>query len=244
MSDVPITPSDSPAATPRPRPVETEAEKAASIKRLFMAWFIAALAILFVACIVAYLVTWSQQDIWPPRLVLPDGSATVPNLPIATLIIGTAAIIVSSFTMLLASVAARRNKVAATGRYLAWTLGLGIGFLALQSFNWWDVYQLLGALNAEATQGYKLFLFLFYTFTAVHALHVIGGIIPLAQSTIAALRNRWNPETSPSGVQLIGWYWHFLDIVWIVLFLIIVLTWFIPLWFAPAEPTMPLEVIR
>jgi heme/copper-type cytochrome/quinol oxidase subunit 3 len=51
----------------------------------------------------------------------------------------------------------------------------------------------------------------------LHALHVIGGLIPLAVTTVRAFRGRYDHEVH-EGVTLCAMYWHFLDIVWIVLY--------------------------
>jgi heme/copper-type cytochrome/quinol oxidase subunit 3 len=51
----------------------------------------------------------------------------------------------------------------------------------------------------------------------LHALHVIGGLLPLAVATVRAFQGRYDHEVH-EGVSLCAMYWHFLDVVWIVLF--------------------------
>lgn len=62
----------------------------------------------------------------------------------------------------------------------------------------------------------KLFLTLYYIMTALHALHMIAGLSVLAVVTWRARRGWYTPEYHP-GVEMIGLYWHFVDVVWIFL---------------------------
>ncbi|MCZ6542722.1 MAG: cytochrome c oxidase subunit 3, partial [Planctomycetota bacterium] len=75
-----------------------------------------------------------------------------------------------------------------------------------------------GPLTASLDEVQKAFVLTgFYVLTGVHALHVIGGLIPLAAVTIRSFRNRYS-STDHAAVRYCAMYWHFLDGVWIVLF--------------------------
>jgi heme/copper-type cytochrome/quinol oxidase subunit 3 len=63
----------------------------------------------------------------------------------------------------------------------------------------------------------------FYFLTALHAAHVLGGIIPMGFVTAASFRGIY-VRTSHQGLHLLSMYWHFLDIVWLVLFTVLSLT--------------------
>ena len=61
---------------------------------------------------------------------------------------------------------------------------------------------------------------MFYVLTALHAAHVIGGLIPLIVVYIKARRGRYSRNFHP-GVRYVTAYWHFLDVVWVLLFLVL-----------------------
>ena len=75
---------------------------------------------------------------------------------------------------------------------------------------------------AAVSQG--LFLYgLIFVLILVHALHVVGGLVGLGITTANALRGRYDHENY-TGVRSAAMYWHFLDVVWIIMFLGILLT--------------------
>ncbi|MFH1681903.1 MAG: cytochrome c oxidase subunit 3 [Candidatus Eisenbacteria bacterium] len=65
-----------------------------------------------------------------------------------------------------------------------------------------------------------LFGFTFYMLTGLHAAHVLGGLIALAVVTARAHRGAYS-AADHAGIELCARYWHFLDIVWIVLFAVL-----------------------
>ncbi|RPJ46772.1 MAG: heme-copper oxidase subunit III, partial [Candidatus Latescibacterota bacterium] len=75
-----------------------------------------------------------------------------------------------------------------------------------------------GRPAADAPSG--LFGFTFYMLTGLHAAHVIGGLGALALTAARAGQGRYTPE-SRAGVDACAVYWHFLDVVWIVLFAVL-----------------------
>ena len=91
------------------------------------------------------------------------------------------------------------------------TAALGVAFLGLQSMAW------LGWLRPAAERWdesgeWRFALTSFYVFTALHALHVIGGLIPMAVVASRAMRRPPDGYTADNqlGVQLCAMYWHFL----------------------------------
>ncbi len=181
----------------RPAPIETG--------RFGMRLLVAALSMLFAASLVAYLLIRSRAQAWPP--------AGMPHLP-GTLWISTLILLASSVTMQAAVRAARAGRAAALRADMLVTTLLGIAFLASQTLNWF-------ALVAEnLTAKTNLYGFTFYVLTGLHAAHVIGGLIPLAVVTARASRGRYSREFHP-GVEYCAIYWHFLDVVWVVMFAIL-----------------------
>ncbi len=174
---------------------------------LGMRLFLASLSVLFAASITAYLVVRARAATWPP----PD----MPSLP-SGLWLSTAIILASSLTVQRALSSARRDRRAQIYYGLLLTSALGVAFLFTQAINWWRL------LAAHVTAGVNLYAFTFFTLTGLHAAHVIGGLIPLIIVTARARRGLYSSRFHP-GVYYCTAYWHFLDIVWLVMFSLIFL---------------------
>ncbi len=182
-----------------------------------MALLIVSLSILFIASMVAYVIVRMQiqlrlraagyTDTWPP-----PGMPAIPR----TLWISTLVIVISSVTIQMALNAIRRDKQNALRRNLLATFALGLLFLALQTFNWWEFYSALhpGMQIAGAYLG------MFYTLTGLHAAHVLGGLIPLGFVTARAFKEKYSRNYYP-GIRYSTVYWHFLDAIWLALFFVI-----------------------
>lgn len=174
---------------------------------LGMRIFLGVLAVLFLASLTGYVVTRSNAEVWPPP--------GVPELP-AGLWFSTLVILLCSLTIALALRAIRMGERSACARWLGITLGLGLVFLACQAINWFAL------VAADFGPRANLYAFLFYLLTALHALHVIGGLVPLGIVTGKALAGRYGSGWHP-GVTYMAMYWHFLDAVWVVLFVVLYL---------------------
>ncbi len=167
--------------------------------------FLGSLTVLFLASILGYVWTRSRAEVWPPP--------GVPDLP-SGLWFSTAVIVACSGTIHLALRSIRMGERSACSRWLAATLGLGLLFLGAQAVNWF------GLVAAEFTPRTNLYAFLFYMLTALHAAHVVGGLVPLAIVTGKSLAGRYGSGWHP-GVTYMAMYWHFLDVVWLVLFVVL-----------------------
>ena len=175
---------------------------------LGMTLFLVSLSILFAASLAGYLVVRARAVAWPP----PD----MPRLP-AGLWVSTIIILVSSGTIQFALASARRDRAGALiGAMLITTL-LGVVFLFSQAVNWgWLIW------IQHATPRSGMYLFTFYALTGLHALHVIGGLVLLTVVTARAFRGRYSSAFHP-GVRYSAMYWHFLDVVWLVMFVLLFL---------------------
>jgi cytochrome c oxidase subunit 3 len=164
---------------------------------------LAALGVLFAASIAGYLVVRLRAPEWPPP--------GMPRLP-RGLWITTLVIVACSVTIGRAVASIRLGRTGNTARWLQTTLGLGLVFLAAQAINWWAL------VTAHVTaQTKNLYAFTFYMLTGLHAAHVIGGLILLGVVIVRARRGRYGSDHH-DGVTYAAMYWHFLDVVWVVLF--------------------------
>jgi cytochrome c oxidase subunit 3/cytochrome o ubiquinol oxidase subunit 3 len=94
---------------------------------------------------------------------------------------------------------------------------LGAVFIMFQGVEWTNLF----AEGVTPTSG--VFGTAFFVLTGFHGLHVIGGLVWLLVFLLPrAFTGRLRPQNTPD-VELFGLYWHFVDIVWIVLFTLIYL---------------------
>jgi heme/copper-type cytochrome/quinol oxidase subunit 3 len=73
-----------------------------------------------------------------------------------------------------------------------------------------------------AAEGGPLYGMTFYTLTGFHGAHVTIGVLALIFTSVRAFRGAYTP-TKLGGVEIMGLYWHFVDLVWIILFTIVYL---------------------
>jgi cytochrome c oxidase subunit 3 len=175
-----------------------------SAGRFGMLIFIASLAMIFAASILAVMVVRFDDDgVWPP--------AEMPVLPVI-LLWSTIVLLVSSATQILASRAANRGDGRGLRRWMIVTLALAIAFLGMQAWAWSDL------LDRGLDFSQHLYAWTFYFLTGLHAVHVIGGVIPMCFVTARAVRLGYTRENY-RGVAYMAMYWHFLDVAWITLYL-------------------------
>jgi len=141
--------------------------------------------------------------------------------------INTVVLIGSSLTMAMAVWASQAGKKKLIPLFLIGTLALGTVFLGIKAVEYHDKYvehHIPGpsfsfepgadvATNAHA----QLFFSLYFAMTGLHALHMIIGAGLLLWLLRESLRGRFTPQYN-TPVELVGLYWHFVDIVWIFLF--------------------------
>jgi cytochrome c oxidase subunit 3 len=138
---------------------------------------------------------------------MPQGT---PGLPHA-LALSTALLVVSSWTMQGAVRAAREGRTHGVTSGLAATLGLAVAFLAIQTLAWAELWR------RQATIDSGLYAWTFYVLTGLHALHVLGGLPPMAIALHRAHRGLYT-ATDHAGLVLCAMYWHALDVIWVVLY--------------------------
>lgn len=159
---------------------------------------------------------------WPR----PFDSATNP-LNITMTFFNTVILMTSSVTLSLAITAIQAGKRGRFKGLMVLTLILGSTFLAVQCYEYYElIYAEIFPIGISPTGHFtadvSLFASCFYTMTGFHGAHVAVGVITLLVLTIGALMNKFTPEDH-SAVELSGLYWHFVDLVWIVLFTVVYL---------------------
>ncbi|MFZ8996732.1 MAG: cytochrome c oxidase subunit 3 [Ilumatobacteraceae bacterium] len=125
-------------------------------------------------------------------------------------------LLMSSLTMVLAVTAAKRHDERNTRLWLVVTALLGSLFVAGQVYEFTTFYREgLGFTTS-------LFSSSFYTLTGFHGVHVTVGVI-LLLSTVGMMIKRRIPGDKAEVVELVGLYWHFVDVVWILIFTLVYL---------------------
>jgi cytochrome c oxidase subunit 3 len=168
---------------------------------------LASILMLFTALTSAYIVRAASSNDWKP---LP-----MPRI----LLLSTAVIVLSSGTL---EYAKRKLKASLESGYRIWlliTTALGFAFLVSQLLAW---RQLVGQGVYVATHPHSSF---FYLLTATHGVHLLGGLLALIYlivRTSKPLEERFQAKRL-AAAGAVGIYWHFMDILWIYLFLLLFL---------------------
>jgi cytochrome c oxidase subunit 3 len=138
--------------------------------------------------------------------------------------INTGVLISSSFTMVLAVRSAQLGQKKALIVFLILTLILGCVFLGLKGSEYhekWVEHHIPGPGFQYADARYfhqaQILFYLYFAMTGMHAIHMIVGAGLLTTLIVMAARNRFSAAWY-TPVEVIGLYWHFVDIVWIFLF--------------------------
>ncbi len=145
-----------------------------------------------------------------------DGPTAASVLDVQKAGIFTGCLVASSVTLWRSEKAQERNDHAASARWLALTLGLGVVFIVGQAREY------LGLWQSGVTVSRNLFATTFFTLTGFHGLHVIVGLVALAIVLGRALLGDFKKRKSTL-LRTVGLYWHFVDAVWLVVFTLIYL---------------------
>jgi cytochrome c oxidase subunit 3 len=143
-----------------------------------------------------------------------NGNWLVFNLPDIA-IISTAIIVTSSLTMLVAQRAIKKNNYKLTTIGLALTLALGLAFFYTQVEAWKQLTAQGIYFVGKYSNAAGSFL---YFIALIHMFHMIGGLIALGTSLTKTLLKKYS-SADYLGIELTAIYWHFLDLLWVYLFL-------------------------
>ena len=180
--------------------LEEEPEETLSVNpRKFILWlFIVSILMLFASFTSAYLVRRAEGNWLEFTVPVVFGYSTV-------------VLVLSSITMHLAYLAAKKDNFNALRIAISITFALGLAFLYMQFQGWIELVR-----NNVFFVGNPAGSFI-YVFTGMHAFHLISGLLVLVFALVAAFRLRIH-DKSLEQVQIAATYWHFLDILWIYLY--------------------------
>ena len=176
-------------------------------RKLAMWIFLASECLFFGSLISTYLLYRNRNQVAP----YPKDLYDIPFTSVSSFVL-----LMSSVTMVLALAAIQRGDLRAMRVWLLATALLGITFLSGQAFEFTEFYD--NGLSLKA----NLFGSSFFVLTGFHGAHVAGGVLILMSLYIRSLQGGIRKGDSLA-IELAGLYWHFVDIVWIVIFTLVYL---------------------
>ncbi len=193
------------ALTTTPDYVEPRTSLGLNSTKLGMWLYIGSEIILFSALIASFLMF---------RVRMPAGVNHVLNVPVTA--VNTFILLASSFTVVMALEGIRLGRRRRLQLMLLATLLLGAFFLGSQVNEYMTLYREGFTITANT------FGTTFFILTGIHGAHVFVGLVWRLITLLLAARGRFTAEKN-LGVELFGLYWHFVDIVWIFLFVLLYL---------------------
>jgi len=161
--------------------------------------FLASELVFFGGLFAAYFTLRSQTNPWPPSSV---------ELDVARPSVATSLLVLSSFTFVAGLRGARAGRLASLSRWIAVTIFLALAFLGLQLLDW------VQAGFSVSSHAYGTMV---YAMTGFHGLHVIAGVL-LMLVILGRMAQGAYGDGIIDGPEAVGYYWHFVDVVWIGLY--------------------------
>ena len=160
----------------------------------------------FIGFFAALLIYRAIMPVWPP-----EGT---PELELLIPIINTAILVTSSFVMHRGQKALKNNDVKGLQLWFAITAAMGAVFLFGQGYEY---------LHAEFGLATNLFSSCFFVLTGFHGLHVTVGVLLILAVLWRSRQEGHYSSSSHFGVEAAEIYWHFVDVIWLVLFVLVYL---------------------
>jgi|TARA_B110000971_G_scaffold209379_1_gene235465 cytochrome c oxidase subunit 3 len=173
--------------------------------KLGLGVFLAVATSLFALFISAYSIRMEYPD-WRP--------VTEP----AVLWINTGVLVLSSVLLQYALFASRRQRKSLAQLTLIFAIACSVGFIVGQLYAWEQLMAAGTFISNNPASGF------FYVMTAVHGLHLIGGLFALGRSVIRVFGSNATQESTVLGIELCAIYWHYLLVIWLTLFTLILAT--------------------
>jgi cytochrome c oxidase subunit 3/cytochrome o ubiquinol oxidase subunit 3 len=191
-----------------PVPPAVSPEKYLSAQQWGMLSFLGSEVAFFSTLIMTYIAYLGQDRDGPtPGQVLRLGLVSVTTLCLLT----------SSLTVHMAERSLRHGGEGVFRLWWSATIALGVVFLLGTAYEWYGLIYRDGL-----TIGRNLFGSTYYTLVGFHAFHVTGGVVVMLV-VLGITLGRKLAASDHTGVQLVSWYWHFVDVVWVVVFTVVYL---------------------
>jgi len=200
--------------------------------KLMMWYFLMSDAFTFGAFLIAYGTVHMSSNGWPdPNHVFQSAPFLGNGLPLVFVSLMTFILIVSSVTMVLAVHEGHLMNRKGVVKWLIWTIIGGLAFLGCQAWEWthlwhegawWGripVYEGSHFLNADGSVPSTNFSNFFFTITGFHGFHVFSGVIINIIMLIMTLNGAFDRKGHYLMIEKAGLYWHFVDLVWVFVFL-------------------------
>ena len=193
-----------------PRPVSAETEHA-NANRKFGIWlFLSSELLIFAGLIGAFVLTRRAAFVKAEEWFVPTTFST------ALVSFNTFVLLASSLMVVLGIDAIRVNDRVKLKRYLLLTALLGVVFLGGQAVEYTSLFR-------EGQSMAKPFGTAFFTLTGIHGLHVFVGVIWCMITWAVARRGTFSSNNFTT-VEIFGLYWHFVDLIWVIIFTVVYLT--------------------
>lgn len=178
-------------------------ERSARSKKMLLWFAMISMFMTFAGLTSAYVVSASRPD-WAETFKLPDA-----------FIISTVVILLSSVTFHLAKTATKKGNSSMATAYLLATLALGLGFVFCQFYGFQKIIESGYFFTGPESTVTTSFV---YIVAVVHLAHLFAGLIVLLVVIYNHFKQKYNPSQT-LGIELGAMFWHFLDVLWLYLFL-------------------------
>ena len=178
-------------------------------------WIFIGSECLFFASLISTYVIYRGQDV-AHAIGAYAGKTPANTLEIGLVTFGTALLLFSSFFVVLALNGLQRGKRGQFLSFLGLTIICGLFFIGMQ------VYEFTHCVHEGLTIHTNLFGASFFTLTGFHGTHVSVGVLWLITLFILGLRGKLTPEKALN-LEIAALYWHFVDVVWVVIFPVVYL---------------------
>jgi cytochrome c oxidase subunit 3 len=168
--------------------------------------FLIAESMIFLGLFAAFLIYRFMMPVWPP--------AGTPELELLLPGVNTAILVSSSFVMHMGQKAIKENNMSGLQLWFAITAAMGAIFLGGQLYEY---------SHMEFGLTTNVFASSFYALTGFHGLHVTFGLLLILTVLWRSRQKEHYSSDSHFGVEAAELYWHFVDVVWIILFILVYL---------------------
>lgn len=196
--------------------IPTDSHAYHSTAKFGMVMFLISEAMLFAALIAAYIVLRGASPMdWPPEGAPDIGVSFPPSLLNWVMIANTCILVGSSFTLHFAEVSIIKHGKSGLG-WLLITVLMGATFLGVQAWEWQHLHHENLWFNTFGIYGSC-----FFVITGFHGLHVFVGLLLIIWCLLRQLFTRAFTPQSHAALANVSLYWHFVDVVWVLIFVIL-----------------------